>query len=186
MGFSTEKLDNMEDTALSKLIRRLPHILSYSITDNMEPKLDWLQERLQLDETALSNVIFLNPSTLSCSTDVLEDKLMWIQQRLYLTDEELSKMIQQYPALLGCNIDSNLEPTLDFYIDALGDENQALALVTRNPSSFAYSLENRLKPRLKQAFDTGMVVDSKLLRLMMVYTNDKWNRKVTKRIGKIK
>ena len=72
---------------------------------------------------------------------------------------------------------------MNFYIEALG-EQEALALVTRNPHSFTYSLEKRLKPRLEQAFDAGMVIDSKLVSLINVYTNDKWNRKVEIEMGK--
>ena len=75
-----------------------------------------------------------------------------------------------------------LEPTLNFYIDALGDDSQALALVKRRPSAFTVSLENRLTPRLKQAIDVGMVVDSKLLSLMMVFTDEQWNKKVANRV----
>lgn len=82
----------------------------------------------------------------------MEDKLEWLQQRLSLTDEQVSAIIQKTPKLLSCSINSNLEPTLNFYIDALGKDD-ALAFVTRNPVSFAYSLEKRLKPRLKQALD---------------------------------
>jgi len=76
-----------------------------------------------------------------------------------------------------------LEPTLNFYIDALGKDH-ALAFVTRIPASLSYSLEKRLKPRLKQALDVGMVVDSKLVSLIMFYTNEKWDRKVEIKMGK--
>ena len=113
----------------------------------------------------------------------MEPKLEWIQQRLYLTEDELSDMIQKQPALFGCNIPNNLEPTLNFYIDALGKE-EALALVTRNPHSFTFSLEKRLKPRLKQALDVGMVIDYKLVSLIMLYTNEQWNKKVEIEMGK--
>ena len=98
--------------------------------------------------------------------------------------QRLYRVIQRYPALLSLSIDNNLEPTLNFYIDALGKE-EALALVKRDPSAFSRSLENRLKPRLKQALDTGMAIDAKLISLIMKYTNDEWNRKVTKRMEKL-
>ena len=92
-------------------------------------------------------------------------------------------MMQRSPGLLSCSIDRNLEPTLNFYIDALGKDH-ALAFVTRIPASLSYSLEKRLKPRLKQALDVGMVVDSKLVSLIMFYTNEKWDRKVEIKMGK--
>ena len=97
-----------------------------------------------------------------------------------MTDDELSKIVQQYPALFSYNIDNNLEPKLNFYINALGDENEALALVTRIPALFGYSLENRLKPRLQEALDVGMQIDSKCLNTMMINTNEKWKKRLSK------
>ena len=174
----------LDDTALSKVIQRQPTILHLSIEDNMEPTLQWLQNRLQLDDDALGKTIKRLPSILGTTTSKMEPKLDWLQQRLLLSDEELSKMIQQYPTLLSCSIENNLEPTFNFYIDALGNEGEALAFVTRDPSAFSRSLENRLKPRLEQAFGAGMVIDSKLMRVIMVYPNDQWNGKVTREMSK--
>ena len=88
------------------------------------------------------------------------------------------------PALLGCNIETNSEPTLKFYIDSLGDENKALDLIIRIPASLAYSLEKRLKPRLEEAKEAGMVVDTKFLTSMMAYTNDDWDMRLTREKGK--
>ena len=94
-----------------------------------------------------------------------------------MTDEKLSKMIQRYPALLTCSIDSNLEPTLNFYIDALG-KDEAISFVTKNPSSFGRSLEKRLKPRLEEAQKAGIEIDSKLLYQLIFYTKDRWNDRI--------
>ena len=89
-------------------------------------------------------------------------------------------MMQKHPPLFGYNIDTNLEPTLDFYIDTLGDKSEALALVTRNPVAFGVSLEKRLKPRLKEAQNAGMSINTKLMNLIMVYTKEKWDKKASK------
>ena len=84
------------------------------------------------------------------------------------------------PSLLGCNIDTNIEPTLNFYIDALGDERKALTFVIHNPISLTFSLEKRLKPRLEEATDAGMIIDSTYLRSIMVCTKEKWAKKMLK------
>ena len=112
--------------------------------------------------------------------DNIEPKFKWLQQRLSLTDDELSKLIQKLPPLLGCNINTNLEPTINFYIDALGDESKALAFVIRDPSSLSRSLEKRLKPRLEEARDAGMIIDSTCLNSIMVRTEDQWAKKMLK------
>ena len=84
------------------------------------------------------------------------------------------------PSLFNLNIDTNIDPTLNFYIDALGDEAKALAFVA-HPISFGYSLEKRLKPRLQEAKEAGINVDSKFLSSMMTYTEDGWNKRLTRK-----
>ena len=49
-----------------------------------------------------------------------------------------------------------------------------------DPSSFNRSLEKRLKPRLEEAQDAGMIVDSKCLQLIMKYTDNQWAKKIIK------
>merc|ERR1719291_291553 len=126
------------------MIRRYPNIFGLSIGDNIEPKLDWLQKRLSLN------------------------------------DSELSNFVQKFPSLLNFNVDTNIEPTLNFYIDALGDEDQALNLVIRRPALISLSLENRLKPRLQEAQDYGMTIDSGCLTRIGSYTNKQWSRSLAK------
>lgn len=94
---------------------------------------------------------------------------------------------------MSCNIESNLEPTLNFYVNAMtmatmgeeeGEKNEkkkkkkkqeVLELLVNNPSLFHYSLENRLKPRLEEARDIGMDIDSTAsLRKLGQYTDDEW------------
>ena len=105
----------------------------------------------------------------------MKPTLNWLQQRLNLNDASVSKMIQKQPSLLAFNIDTNLKPTLDFYINALGNEEEALCMFVPDPSLFTYSLKNRLTPRLEEAQDAGMTIDSACLRRIAKYTNDRWN-----------
>jgi len=179
-----QKRLHLDDTALNRMIQRMPKLLSYSTPNKIEPTLDWLQQRLDLNDVALSKMILLNPSILGNSiSDNMEPKLEWLQHRLSLTDAELSDMIQKQPALFGYNIPNNLEPTLDFYIDALGSKSDAITYVRQKPKAFSYSLEKRLKPRLKQALDVGMVVNAKLMNLINSYTNEQWDKKIAKEGG---
>ena len=165
------------------MIQSKPQILGYS-TDEMNRKLKWLQTRLSLSDTELTKMMKRMPQIMGISIlNNMEPKLNWLQQNLYLTDEQLSKMMQQHPPLFGYNIVTNLEPTLDFYIDTLGDKSEALALVTRNPVAFGVSLEKRLMPRLKEARKSGMTIDAKLMNLIMVYTKERWDKKVAKQLA---
>jgi len=190
LTFSTEdnvvpKLDwlqqrlNLEDAALSKMIQKCPTLFCYSVETNIEPTLHWLQQRLNLNDAQLSKMIQKYPSVLTCNVDTnVKPTLYWLQQRLDLNDASVSEMIQKMPTLLGCNIDTNLKPTLDFYINALGDEEEALCMVVPDPSLFTYSLKNRLNPRLKEAQDAGLMIDSGCLKCIAKYTNDRWTTKM--------
>ena len=53
-------------------------------------------------------------------------------------------------------------------------------LVIGMPALIGYSLENRLKPRLQEANDCGMIIDEGCLRQMGCYTNEKWSRRIDK------
>mmetsp|Transcript_37276 Transcript_37276/g.63446 ORF Transcript_37276/g.63446 Transcript_37276/m.63446 type:complete len:146 (+) Transcript_37276:156-593(+) len=103
-------------------------------------------------------------------------KLDWLQQRLSLTDDELSNLMRRFPPLFSYSVDVNIEPTMNFFIDALGDEDEALALLIRVPNLFSYSLEKRLKPRLKEAMDVGMVIDTACLSRIGTYTESQWQK----------
>ena len=86
------------------------------------------------------------------------------------------------PALFSYNIETNIEPTINFYIDALRDESKALAFVIRDPSLLSRSLEKRLKPRLEEAKDAGMIIDSKFLNFIIYRTEDQWAKKLLKEL----
>ena len=116
----------------------------------------------------------------------MELKLEWLQQHLHLDDAALSNMIQQFPALFNCNAETNLRPTLDFYIDALGDTQGALALVVGQPNLFSLSLEKRLKPRLKEAQEAGIVIDSGCVTRIALLTNENWSSSLAFQIEQLK
>ena len=59
-----------------------------------------------------------------------------------------------------------------------------MAFVIQNPTSLSYSLEKRLKPRLEEAKEAGIIVDTKFLTSMMAYTNDDWDMRLTREKGK--
>ena len=202
-----QRLD-LDDTALRKMIQQMPAILSFSISDHLQPKLDWL-EQLGLHDAALMKVIRGNPSIFSKSISDLQTKidwlqtrlhldgsgirkiisakqqilgysvpdkmeitLNWLQHRLMLSDEGLKIYIKNTPTLLGC---TNLEPTLNFYVYALGNNEEAVALVIQTPALLGYNLEKRLQPRLKEAVDAGLTVDAGCLQSIGQLSNKKWN-----------
>jgi len=168
------RLHTLDEFTISRVVQKMPRILHLNIEANLEPKFDWLQHQFNLDDDALGKMVQRSPTFLGLSIDTWEVKLDWIERRLDLTDQDLSKFILKAPSILNCNIESNLDLTLDFYIDALGNEREAVRLVTKNPSLLAYSLEKRLKPRLQETRDAGILIDAGCLRRIGQYTDDYW------------
>jgi hypothetical protein len=79
------------------------------------------------------------------------------------------------PSLLGFSIADNLEPTIKFYEDCVG-LNATRNLILQHPSMISYSLEKRLKPRLAEAQEAGIFIDTGILSLLAKYTDDLWSK----------
>ena len=176
-----------KNEALRKMIRKMPSLLGYNVDTNMEPKLSWLKQQFDLDDAELRKMVLRAPSLLNYHVENnIEPKLDWFRQRLHLDDAALSKMIQSFPPLLSYNSDTNLEPKLNFFIEALGSETEALTLVQQYPKMFSVSLEKRLKPRLEQARDAGIVIDTGCLRRIAMTTNESWSKSLVYQSKQIK
>ena len=70
--------------------------------------------------------------------DNIEPKLKWLQQQIDLNDAALSNITRQHPSFFAHNVNTNLKPTLHFYINALGGKQEALTLVTDRSNLFSY------------------------------------------------
>jgi hypothetical protein len=165
----------LDEKSLSKLVQAKPQVLGYSVEENMEPKLTWLQMRLAFDDKSLSKLVKSFPSVFSLSMEAsLEPKLTWIQDRLLLDDKSLCFVIQRMPPLLGCNIATNLEPTIKFYENCVGSK-AAIQLISKTPSILGSSLENRLKPRLVEFQEAGIPMDTASIIRIAKYTELGWS-----------
>ena len=163
----------MDDFSISRVVQKMPRILHLNIESNLEPKLDWLQEEFKLDDEAVGKMVQRAPTIIGLAIDSWEIKIDWIQSRLGLVDQDLADFVLKSPSILNLTC-QNLDSTLQFFIDALGNERDAVRLVTNNPSLLAYSLERRLKPRLQETRDLCLQVDASCLRRIGQYSDDYW------------
>jgi hypothetical protein len=177
----------LDDKLLSKLVQTLPAVLGYSIEDNLEPKVAWIQLRLQLDKKSMGKLFQIRASAISFSRGIdetLEPKLAWLQERLSLDDKSLCFVIQRMPSLLGCDIGTNLEPTIKFFEDCVGSK-AAIQLIAKNPRLLGSSLENRLKPRLVECQEAGIPMDTGTIDRIARYTESKWSDSMIFRKNKL-
>jgi len=134
---------------LRKVVLRLPTLLGMSVEDNMAPKLEWLQARIDLDDPQLRKVVLGALSVLSTGIDTLESKLEWLQMRLDLDVKQLRKVVLGRPQLLGMSVKDNLAPTLDWLQGRLDlDAEQSRKVVLAHPQLLAHSIEANIAPKL--------------------------------------
>jgi len=177
------QLDNYDvenpQSMLTDIIIRAPSLLSMNIETKLEPTLNQIQNRLELDTHRFRNLIHRSP-TMVYRTN-LEDHFTWLEKVLQLKDlQELALIIERQPTILNLSIDTNLQSTIDFCIEMAGDdvpEKEVVGWFRKAPRLLVASLENRLKPRWAQIKDS---VDGKLdystLTCMAKYTPLDWDQ----------
>jgi hypothetical protein len=47
----------LEDEAIGKLVKELPQVFRSSVDENLEPKLAWLEARLDLDDEGVGKLV---------------------------------------------------------------------------------------------------------------------------------
>ena len=171
-----QKRLNLDEMQVRKLVIRYPIVLIKSLDENLKPKLDWLQSRLELNDAQAGKIARTLPSIFGYSvSNRVEPMLKWLQESLSLDEAGLTKMIVSQPALLGYDVKTNLEPTLTFYKECLGDEATKVVLI-QHPVLLMVSLERRLKPRLEQARQTGVMIDPGCMQRIAKHTEEQWQR----------
>ena len=154
-----------------------PFILALKL-EILEERMLWLMERLESDHSTASMIIKKCPILLGFTTEALELRLQWFEQELAFEKvEKLAQFVRRLPSLLTLSIPGNLEPTLQFYKDSIGDDNAAIDFVKKTPSTLSVSLAKRLKRRHSQARKAGIDTTSLTnVRKIANCTEEKWIR----------
>ena len=152
----------------------LPPLLYLSVEDNLAPKLDWLQDRLDLDAAQLKKMVLRLPAVLGYSVeDNLAPTLDWLQTRLGLDDAGLMKIVVTCPQLLGLSVEANMAPKLGFFEEVLGlSPSDVRASIVAAPNRLNYSLKTRFRPRLEVCRAAG--VDASLVLSYATIVDEKF------------
>jgi hypothetical protein len=101
----------LDDKSLSKLVQAQPPVLGYSIEDNLEPKLAWLQERLSLDDQSLSEFVQKQPPLLGCNIATnLEPTIKFYED--CVGSKAAIQLISKTPGILTYSLENRLQPRL--------------------------------------------------------------------------
>ena len=116
---------------------RLPAVLSLSVEDNMAPKLDWLQSRLDLDDLGLRKMVLAFPALLTYSVeDNMQPKLGFFEEELGLSVSEVRASIVSAPSRLGFSLKTRFRPRLEVCRAAGVDASLVLSYATQTDERF--------------------------------------------------
>ena len=123
-------------------------ILSYKL-ETLESKIGWLQERLDVDDTAqLVKVIKRSRGILAVSQDKILEVQDWMAERLGLGDAKIAQMCRNNPQILARKT-STLEGKVNWVQTALSLSDEELSdLFGKHPVLFQYSSDN-LEPKMR-------------------------------------
>jgi len=188
---------------LEKMILRMPSILGYSTEENLEPKLIWLEKRMNLDQDELKKQILR--FSLSTEENDITPFLTFLQSRLRKSPEQLSvfivrcryvlgveeriqflrssfelseidalQLVDRIPSVLFANITMNLEPTIAFVEGEIEQASARRYLVDKKPSFLKYGLK-RLNERKARIDACDLPIDEGMLSRMSGWSPDKFD-----------
>ncbi len=156
--------------ALSKAeLERVARHLLVGARETVEPKLDWLQTRLELDAAQLKRMVVTHPSLLTLGVEATRAPTVdWLQRRLGLDAAQLRKMVLRLPPLLGYSVEGNMAPKLDWLQDRLKlDAAQLKKVVVPFPALLGYRVEDNLAPKLDWLQTRLDLYDAQLRKMIL-------------------
>ena len=131
-------------------------VMSLNISSNLQPKLDYFVDELQIPRKSLGRVVGAFPQllTLSLQANIIP-KLRYFSEELGVSECELGRLVMRHPQLLGLSLEQNIRPTVAFLLhEALLPPGKMPALVKRYPSILSLSVAHNLRPTLEYLRDT--------------------------------
>ncbi|KAL5977152.1 hypothetical protein ACLOJK_021494 [Asimina triloba] len=152
-------------TNYRKPINKCPRLLAASARDQLKPALIYLQ---RLGITNLEGLAYNVPIVLVSSVEgVLKPKLECLVG-LGFPEEEAIGMVVRCLEIFTYSVERNLKPKFEYYVGEMGGSLEGLRGF---PHYFGFSLENRIKPRHREAAARGLKLP---LGLMLKSTNDQF------------
>ncbi|KAK4254578.1 hypothetical protein QN277_009940 [Acacia crassicarpa] len=162
------------DRSFRRVINKCPRLLTSSVKDQLKPALFYLQ---RLGFKDLSALAYQDSVLLVSNVErTLIPKLKFLVN-LGFSKEETRDMVLRCPALLTFSIDNNFQPKLEFFVEVMGRKLEELK---EFPQYFAFSLENRIKPRHMEIVQSGINMP---LSLMLRSTDDEFRELIKRKTG---
>lgn len=159
---------------------RYPQIFSHSVDNTLRPRASFMIESLGLERRAdLAHIASKFPPVFWLPEDNILTKMAYLKEALELSTSELRNVLVTFPQVLGLSLEKNLQPTIEFLLSQDGAELDVKYLkyfVLYQPALLAYSLDNRIRPRIRRMKKSGISF-AYAPPTIMSYTNstfDEW------------
>jgi len=153
-----------------RLLKTHTRLSSYDLCDNIMPKCDMLQSKLQLSSAELRKLVLRMPSLIGISFSAFNDRLDFFTNEVGMSLEDLKEAVLKQPSLLQYAINTTLQPKLDFFIDELGmDESSISRIIRLAPAVMGLSLTDNLRPKVVSLMKFGALQPHEIGD--MVYTS---------------
>ena len=129
-----------------------PQVLTLSL-ESLKEKLPYLSRLFGI--AACENLVARYPPLFWLSPSLLESKVNFLKEELRLSAQELELVLETFPQVLGLAVEANLQPKIQFLRQYL-TEDKLKEFVLYQPSLLAYSMENRLRPRIRKMTEASI------------------------------
>jgi len=192
-------------TEFRSMLLAYPRIITHALT-KIKYMVGFLRYEVGLSGTQVKRVLYQAPQVLGMKDSTIREKIDFLKQTFDLSDHhtksdeyysynnndspqvkgELQTVIAGMPRLLVLNVHSNLKPKVLYLRQAFnGDQAVLRAAVVRSPTLLAYSLKNRIQPRM-QALLEEPALDPGLITWAICLKDDKFQEWLVKRKRKIR
>eukprot|EP00802_Teleaulax_amphioxeia_P017409 Tamp_17565.p1 GENE.Tamp_17565~~Tamp_17565.p1 ORF type:complete len:219 (+),score=12.10 Tamp_17565:612-1268(+) len=144
----------LSSSQLGTLLASYPYTLAYSVPNKLEPAVSFLVHELGVPRSSLAKLLLRKPQLLGYSiANKLRPTVAFFTHELGFSLNTVAAMVVRCPALLGYSVSRNLRPTAHFLCSSARLYNASEADWSRqlqaSPQLLTYSLEQRIKPRVK-------------------------------------
>ncbi|KAI4297586.1 hypothetical protein L6164_037471 [Bauhinia variegata] len=164
------------DQSFRKVINKCPRLLTSSVRDQLKPALFFLQRLGFMDLAALA---YQDPILLVSNVEnTLIPKLQYLEN-LGLSKNEARGMVLRCPSLFTFSIENNFKLKFEYFSGEMGRKLEELK---EFPQYFAFSLENRIKPRHMEVVQSG--INNLPLSVMLKSTDEEFRELINSNVGR--
>ena len=103
---------------LVKVITRNPAVLTFSVEDQIAPRVEFLKN-LGISHENVAKLILRHPQTLQYSFDGIKEHVDFLAKDCNMNDEEVAKTISRLNTFFSLSLEDNLRPKYEYLIDEL-------------------------------------------------------------------